>query len=421
MNIKNFTPGDVKIYKVELINNLKNTKIDIRPQVDHISIFENIDTPTISCEIIVSDGINLWKNFPIVGEEYIEISFKTPFIEDFVVYNFRVFNITDKKEDPVSNISVYVLNCISEETTKAITIGKINKAFQKSHSDIVVEILNNIVGTNKKIYTEKTKGVVTTIVPNLYPFQAIDFLKQQSISNEVPFSSYKFYENQEGFHFRTLESLMYTKRDNTVGSKIFTYDNAATQSDPAKKAFGYRSIISINRNVVADTFNNIGSGALNNITKSFDIITKQTSSVVTNFKQTADQFIGTDKISTPFNTQGMFNEINSLAKKAKTIFNMKDISERQEFAPENVGRKLSYNQLFNSVVIDIFVHGDSSLTVGDLVELDIIERKGTTDRSEKEQRLSGKFVVCGLRHLIGIGAAPQHRVAMRLQKMGLSI
>lgn len=421
MSMKNFTPGDVKIYKVELSNISRSVKVDIRSQVDHVSIFENIDAPTVSCEIIVSDGINLWKNFPIVGEEYIDISFKTPFIEDFITYTFRVFNVTDKKEDPVSRVSVYVLNCVSEETTKAITIGKINKAFQKSHSNSIVEILTDIIETKKKIYTEQTKGVVTNIIPNLYPFQAIDFLRQQSVSNEVPNSSYKFYENQEGFHFRTLESLMYTKRDNTVGSKIFTYDQAATQPDPAKKAFGYRSIISINRNSVTNTFTNIGSGALNNITKSFDVVTKQTSIVKNDFRSVANQFIGADKISTPFNTSEMFNEISNLSKKAKTIFNMKDISIPQEFAPENIGKKVSYSNLFNSLEIDIFVHGDSSLTVGDLVELDIVERKGTTDRSEKEQRLTGKFLICGLRHLIGLGAAPQHRVAMRLQKMGLSI
>jgi len=71
-----FTPGNVKIYKAELSND-SGAALDITPQIKNLSIFESVYDPTVFCEVLMEDSIDLWRTFPINGEETLEVLFKT--------------------------------------------------------------------------------------------------------------------------------------------------------------------------------------------------------------------------------------------------------------------------------------------------------------------------------------------------------
>ena len=70
--VKNYEPGDVKLISVKLTNNNKTATIDVRGQLLALSIYEDIEMPTIYAELVLNDAINLVKDFPIMGEEDIE-------------------------------------------------------------------------------------------------------------------------------------------------------------------------------------------------------------------------------------------------------------------------------------------------------------------------------------------------------------
>lgn len=414
-----FTPGNIKFYKAELTN-ASGTALDVTPQIKNISIYENIEFPTVYCEVLMEDSIDLWRTFPIVGEEMLEVSYKTPSVDDITTYNFRVFKIKNKIDQTNSKTSVYVLECVSIETVAAITVGKLNLAFEDPFENVITQILTKQLKTTKTIYVEKTKGIVSVAIPNLYPFQAIDFLKQRSVSAEVPNSSYKFYENQHGFHFRTVESLLYTKR-NDIGSKEFTYDNSTTMADKALSAGAFRNIIVLDKSNLVDVVRNIGSGSYKNVTENFDMITKQIDRIEVDFAKTTNQFIASDKVAAPFNTQKFFSDLQTNVKKAKTFFGVKDSSLPTNPLPDSIGKRNAYNSLFGTLSINVLVYGDSSLSVGETLRLNTKNVKGTTERNSDESKISGTYLIAGVRQIISPGAGATHYTAMILQKMGFSV
>jgi hypothetical protein len=409
-------PGNVKFYKALLKSKANGAQLDISPQLKNISIFENLYTPTVFCEMLVEDGIDLWSTFPINGEETIEISYKTFGVDDITTYKFDVFKMKDKKDETTDKTSIYLLQGVSSESITAATVGKINTYFKLPVEDIVSELLGRYIKTNKNVFTEKTKGLVPITIPNLYAFQAIDFLKNRAVSAEVPNSSYVFYENQYGFHFRTIESLLYTKR----GSKEFTYDNSSLFSDKNEKARMFRNIIVLEKNNIANPVNNL-QGAVTNVVENFDIISKKVDKVVFDFTKKASQIVASDKLATPFNTQEFFTEFKNVSKKATTFFNVQDTSLVSDLLPQSLGNRIAYNLLFSTFSIDILVYGDSTLTVGETLKLKTQDNSGMTGRKGDEAKISGTYLITGLRHLITPNPNPVHYTAMRLQKMGFNV
>ena len=218
------------------------------------------------------------------------------------------------------------MECVSVESIDAISVGKLNESFNDPIENIITYILTKRLNTTKNVFVEKTKGIVPIAIPNLYAFQAINFLKNRAVSADVPNSSYKFYENQHGFHFRTIESLLYTKR-NDVGSKEFTYDNSPTITNKDVSARSFQNIVVLNKDNIADSFTNVAKGGYKNVTENFDLITKQTNRVVVDFAKQTNQFISSDKISAPFNSQMFFSDLNDKNLKPKTFFGVKDSSQ----------------------------------------------------------------------------------------------
>ena len=412
-------PGTAKIYKALLKSKSNGAELEISPQIRNISIFENLYDPTMFCEILVEDSIDLWSTFPINGEETLELSYKTFGVDDVSVYKFDIFRMKDKKDETTDKTSIYVLQGISSESITAATLGKINTAFNDPIETIISTLLRKYIKTDKFLHVEKTKGLAPITIPNLYAFQAIDFFKNRAVSAEVPNSSFVFYENQHGFHFRTIESLLYTKR-NDIGSKVFTYDMSSIFPDKEEQTRMFRTIIVLEKKDIVNTVNNI-AGGITNVVKNFDVITKQVEPVAFNFMKNASQIIASDQMATPFNTQEFLGNFMKVSKQARTIFNVKDSSLQSDLLPVAMGNKIAYNKLFSTFNIEVLVYGDSTLTVGETLKLNTQENSGTTGRKGSESKISGTYLITGLRHLITPNPSPVHYTAMNLQKMGFAL
>ena len=412
-------PGTAKIYKALLKSKSNGAELEISPQIRNISIFENLYDPTMFCEILVEDSIDLWSTFPINGEETLELSYKTFGVDDMSIYKFDIFRMKDKKDETTDKTSIYVLQGISSESITAATLGKINTSFEAPIETIISTLLRKYIKTDKFLHVEKTKGLAPITIPNLYAFQAIDFLKNRAVSAEVPNSSFVFYENQHGFHFRTIESLLYTKR-NDIGSKVFTYDMSSIFPDKEEQTRMFRTIIVLEKKDIVNTVNNI-AGGITNVVKNFDVITKQVEPVAFNFMKNASQIIASDQMATPFNTQEFLGNFMKVSKQAQTIFNVRDSSLQSDLLPVAMGNKIAYNKLFSTFNIEVLVYGDSTLTVGETLKLNTQENSGTTGRKGSESKISGTYLITGLRHLITPNPSPVHYTAMNLQKMGFAL
>ena len=122
------------------------------------------DTQFISGEVSINDQINIFNEMALVGDEIIELRFKTPQKEE-IDFIGRVYNVGLTR--PNKDTRIITLKFCSAEKVTADQL-KVNRAYREvKYSDMAKDIFTplNAVG-KKKIYTEETKNKGSLIINN---------------------------------------------------------------------------------------------------------------------------------------------------------------------------------------------------------------------------------------------------------------
>lgn len=395
MMTKVYDPGDIKILGIRLTNYDKSAISDIRGQVISMSIYEDMEQPSVYAEIILKDGVNLVKDFPIIGEEDLDISYITPGRDKPSLFKLRVYTVTGGSVDPSNQSSVYVIKAVSYEHI-VNSINLTERSFKDTVTNIVTNIVKTDIETNKSIFVEETRGIVPYTVPRMAPFQAIDLLRQRAIAKRPSGGVFVFFENQYGLNFTSIEKLIEDGKP-LVGSKIFTHA-PQTNADPARQTYSWRNIIQMEQLSKFDTVEKLSNGYYKNAIQSYDMLTK--SFDITQFKisEHADKFTYSDKNATIPNTDSFLK--TAMSGSPTYMFTPKDSSKGNDFIPDLMGYRQTFVLLFNQIVIRCMVYGDNYLSVGDLVQLDLPDTTGTTNSKTSDSRYSGKYLITKLRHII---------------------
>ena len=201
--------GEFSIGKCELITS-SGLRVDLTNSVLSITLFESLKNPMLSGSINIQDSFALPSIGPLIGQEYLSLKLLTPSIEDddkildFTENVFHVYKIGGRQSSG-EGIQVYTLNIISSEALKNERT-RISRALTGSQDEIVKEMLG-AVNCKKNMYIEPSSTSRKYISPNLNPFQVIAKLKFESTTKHNGSPTYLFFENFNGFHYRSLESL----------------------------------------------------------------------------------------------------------------------------------------------------------------------------------------------------------------------
>jgi hypothetical protein len=399
-------PGYVKITRCRLSNYLIDADLEIFEQVQSIDIFEDISKPTMYAQISILDSVDLLHKFPIIGQEQIEITFQTAENVE-VSYNFQVFEVSNINKIGSDRSQIYMLRCVSSEHLyNSSTL--ITQAYEGLLSDMVPDVLARYTKTRKPIAVDITKGAQTIIVPRLTPFEFIDMCRLKAVSQNYKASSFLFYENQDGFNFRTIESLIEEGVQN-IGTKRFIYRRNQTVKDTNDKhALQFRTLQSYEYVQSVDNNERFVKGTLKAVTKTFDIATKKMNTIdfdlrnelekmkFPNEKQKLDltaEFISDYETNTPIQ---FFRFGNSLSP--------------DNFIDTSLAIRNSYRNLFNSSFIRIKIHGDSSLKVGSVINVETPLSSGYDENSTDSE--SGNYLVLRLRHVLQGGVSPSHQMIL---------
>lgn len=414
----NYENGDIKLVSCKLTNANKSRTVDIRGQVVSMSIFEDIEQPSIYAEFLMNDGINLVKALPIIGEEELELVFASPFRTVNTKYKFRVFNIKSTASLPGGKGSAYVLTCVSPEHFKA-SVTNVEKAYAVTADNAVKDILQNVLKTNKSVFVEPAKSAASLVVPKLTVFQAIDFLRQRAVPAKLPIGGvYVFYENQLGYHFRTLEDLL-TEGQKTIKSKVFTY-SPDVNSDSEQHRASFRNLLRFEHLKKGDTVNKLNAGLYNNVTRSFDLVTKKVTKNSFKLSEQASNFKSGDKKASLPNSDSFVSDF-SQAEQAK-YFMTKDTSKPNDFLSETAGYRNAFISLFNDNIVRCMVNGDNNLMIGDLITLNIPDSTAGKTNQKNDTRVSGNYLITKLRHLINYeNNRFKHIIAFDCNKVGFKL
>ena len=202
---------------------------DITRGVIAIDYYESLESPSISMTITFIDVDQVIGREGITGGEYIEVTVKPVDSDEFKITkkDHKMMLNSVRNMTTESNKQVATLEFVSVETIVNET-ARVNRRFTGNITQIVKELLKDEKGvqTNKNLDSDDATNSYTFIGNLKRPFDTIQWLCPKAQASKDSFG-FLFYETIEGYHFRSIQSLLeqepipYQQSDRPIeGNKI---------------------------------------------------------------------------------------------------------------------------------------------------------------------------------------------------------
>ena len=427
-------PGDYTLDGMLVVGS-SGQKINIISQVRELNIYQSIDTPYMSGNIMIADAEGVAEKLPFLGQERLLFSLQTPSHEgtvNFNEYHAIIYNVETRFHSS-DREQTLVLNWTSLEHYKNIRT-KISASFNGMISEMVEKILTNkdYLATNKPINIDVTKNIRNYVIPNLNPFQTIELLRTEAVSAAEQSPHFLFYENPDGFHFRSLDSLIGSQGTLSVDHKrTYKFEPPQENEPPVETA------TTILHWEVQDNTNNFLStklGMHGSTLYYHDIFNKNIQKF--EFDYTRDSFSKRNSTNQEDKSSGTVVSQGTIDKK-KTITEFPDSkifvhptasdklhslgtdNNAEEWLQESISRKLEREYF----TLKIETYGNTDIMVGDMINVVIPSNKplsGAAGTEAIDPILSGRYLITSLHHKV-TPTESNHTMVMTVMKDSVTI
>lgn len=411
------TPVDYNLISANIFSGVMSP-MDVRSMIVEVSYFEDLFGCVCSGNCVIHDAQGLFAQMQFTGNEYIRLCFgKTDDKDHCIDKMFRIYKSSTRDRMTGNSQESYVLHFCSDELLLSEQ-SKVSKSYSgKNVTFIIKDILKNyLLVDDKKMNAstiEDTRGIQNFTIPDMTPFETINFVAQYGMcnNNQFPVFDMLFFENKHGYAYVSLTTLM---KQNIY----YVYDYRPKNqpegdyTDPKKKL---NNIISFEVLDSFDTLSDSKSGKTANKTHSIDPLMR--TMVTTNYNSTVQQAMsGTlNQGPTVNNVQNRFGKTMSENYDANTkiIFGQNSRNTNEYIKTNEPIQKMSFNdmmstqrrslmELINSNRVKVVVGGDPDLCVGKIVYLNIYNTTPQSGESanEPDPQYSGKYLVSAVRHLM---------------------
>ena len=195
-------------------------KWNLIPHLRELNLYENIFANSLTGNITLDEALNLPANFPILGEEIVEMDITIPGMRDGSDDGTKYMNplymyvhkITNHKLNGPQAVA-YSLELVSEQYMNNIH-ARVSKSYSgKKPNQIALEIwsehLKPQLRKSLQGTFQPTAELCECVIPNWTPYHAINWLASRSNSYKNPkAANYVFFEGLRGSNFVSLDSLM---------------------------------------------------------------------------------------------------------------------------------------------------------------------------------------------------------------------
>jgi hypothetical protein len=413
--------GEIQVKKSYLITK-DNDFVDIQNQVISYNIYEDLFSPFITGNIVIQDPLSMIANLPIIGEEFLELLFVTPELDqkkDSISGKFAIYKITDY-EYLQNRLVGYVIHFVSKEAIIDLNV-KISKKFDdKSISHIASDILkmySTFQGKPDEVTEEQlsrfnieeTQNGHTYISNYWSPVKNLNYLAEHAITKNrtlpdgtvVPGTpSYLFFENKNGLNFISLESLYMGDSTRTFTYNDFNRNFSSDGSSTRDIERNYSNVIELKIIEAFNYMDRIRGGAFTSNLNVYNLTTKTYKSFNYDYKDHYDESI-------------RLNPFSSVSKKVistnqSCMINVPKMNGIYSGSLHNISnsnviqKRMSIMSLAHSMRVQITVYGRTDYTVGQKVTLDLYREEPTyqDDMDLKDNTLSGNYIIGSLRHFI---------------------
>ena len=241
---------DKSLYEKFTIESVDQSKTaDIAAGVVNFRYYEDVYSPMLTATVVVANTGNviegddgkiqsLYNGFPLRGGERIQIKIagNSDDNEGLELNDLYVGSITNVMIE--SGREIFTLNLVSREaiTNETVRVGKKFPVAQKI-SDSVKDICENYLSTDKLYDIDETMNPYGFYGNMRKPFTILTMLASKSVPGNVSgkdaTAGYFFFETQQGFRFKSIDSLIRTE----PFAEKYVYSPGIVDSDDTTKDF----------------------------------------------------------------------------------------------------------------------------------------------------------------------------------------
>ena len=408
--------GNYKLERIEVValpteENKEKDRFDITNSVLSFDYFENILEPSVGIRMVVANQISLIDAIPIRGGEKVDFSILTGngVFEPTEKLEFYIYKVSDVQAEDLKETFVLHLatkDCMSNETTRC------QRKYQKLNiADHVKSILDDVLVTENysDVNIEKTANSYSFIGCNKKPFHTLRWLcpKSEAASEgpkgesgegttgkAVGTSGFFFYENREGYNFKSIDNLV---SETGIGSadEKFVWDYEYTGVVKSGQIIGHTGpIINFSYEKNMDLRKLLRVGMFKNHTMYYDSLKQELSVYEYDLaEQSQDSSLNSSEnllVQSKIYGQGSSRLLTTISDHGTLESDLG--TQDAGVTPSNVPKSFSrYNLLFTQA-LNILVPCNIDLKVGDIIACKFPERN--TDN----QSMSGRYLIRELRH-----------------------
>jgi hypothetical protein len=402
-------------YSVSLINFDQTQTIDIKSLVMELGVYYDIFSNSITCELLIKDGVGLIERFPIVGDEKIVMKIRTTGEKKFLTFVFDAYKISTRKMLE-ERVHLFVLHGVTPYTTvnNVTTIPRSYKSLPIS--DIVSKIHSEYLDDGRKpLITESTKGLYSIAGANRTPLELISLLSKEAQSSKYDVSStYLFYEDDDNHHFTTLSSL-YDKQSVDDFYLADPSDEDMFYGKGSIKPYQTIQAFSFDRNF--DTIQSMVNGVYKNTVNVIDPITRTYKSTLFDYNKQFNELThisgkrllsdsgtiakGEDSIHYRMVvsqlTDNDYSDVSYFSGKIQDDVLLGSPRARHKFLGHSISEMFNVGQY----TVNLTIPGNSALRVGNLINVYIPQPSDVKDDALKYLKLFGQqatFLITAMKH-----------------------
>ena len=404
-----------------------NPAIDLTNHLVQTEYFENLLSPVITMKMQIRSEFNYVANVPIRGGEMIAFSVNVggteikfgdisdggiiPNSGELYVYKLSDLSTPSQAQDFILNITS--LEFIKNETSRCQSKFKSQTIDKHVRQILGPDVMNVNPDKILEKNIEETENSYAFIGNNRKPFYTIEWLCPKAITNSVQGVSgegnqakgkgtagFLFYENREGFNFKSVESLV---RSTTLKSNkkkaVFSYEYRGKGAGNPYNLDENKNINFFYMNKSTDLRKALTVGQYANITIFYNSLTQKFSQIEYRLEEEVkDSKLGSEgDLSTP---KGL-NQYNSRLYSRISDHGVMGVGEDglESSGRDQVDQAKAisrYNALF-SQSLNIQVPCNTNLKVGDIINLTFPE-VNMGQSKDADESLSGNYLISRLNH-----------------------
>jgi len=434
--------GDFRISEVALINAYGNVA-GIGSAVVEVSIFEDLNSNFLTGNLTFIDTEDLINKLPIIGQEFLEFKIRTPLDSkydegeyDFTNTRMAVYKVTRQRLN--QNTQSITLDFISTEGIRDQNV-KISRAFNGPYDDAVAKIFKKSWGLNskKKLYVQPTLNNFKFVAPNMRPSDLMNMMASRAVPKTSVMPAYLFYENGQGFHFRSMDSFFFQVKSEGVAPhpEMFEYfcDSESTrafanpQDNPMSQLRVVKSHTLVGTN---DLIKNQRMGTFASKLITHDAYNKTYNEYKYNYIDEYSSLPHLEKddvLSDSALYRGLiakahydFNDLETSNRTRGSAYKyLSDYADARIMVQSNTAkihntnsdqgfrvneylqkRKSALN-LFNTIEMELEVNGNTHLNIGHVIRINVPRTgpgKDDTKTSQNDKYLTGRWLITAIRH-----------------------